>query len=92
MGILNLTPDSFYAPSRVAENAVLRQAEQMLNEGATLLDIGGQSTRPHAEYIAEDTELQRVLPAIAQLHRHFPEAVISIDTFRAKVAEAAVAS
>ena len=92
MGILNLTPDSFYAPSRVADTAVLRQAEQMLKEGATLLDIGGQSTRPHAEYIAEDTELQRVLPAIAQLHRHFPEAVISIDTFRAKVAEAAVAA
>lgn len=91
MGILNLTPDSFYAGSRIAgPNQALKQAEKMLTEGATFLDIGGYSTRPGAPEVSEQEELNRVLPIIQALVREFPEALLSIDTFRARVAEAAV--
>ncbi len=91
MGILNVTPDSFYEGSRVnREDALLRRAEQMLREGAAILDIGGYSSRPGAEHVDAQTELARVVPAIESLHRHFPEAFLSVDTFRASVAKAAV--
>jgi dihydropteroate synthase len=90
MGILNTTPDSFYAASRVAETALLAQAEAMLEAGANILDIGGQSTRPNAEIVTEKEELERTTRAIAQIKQHFSTAIISIDTFRASVAKAAV--
>jgi dihydropteroate synthase len=87
MGIINATPDSFYEKSRVMnEDAIFRQAERMLNEGATILDIGGQSTRPNSERITVDVELQRVSNAVRSLHFQFPDAIISIDTYYAKVA------
>lgn len=92
MGILNLTPDSFYDGSRLpltGEKALLARAETMLTEGATFLDIGGYSTRPQAAEISAAEETERVLPAIRSLRRHFPEALLSVDTFRADVADAA---
>lgn len=91
LGILNVTPDSFYSGSRVEqEDALLRRAERMLEEGAWMLDIGGQSTRPGSERVSAAEEVARVLPAIEALHRRFPEALLSIDTFYASVARAAV--
>ncbi len=86
MGILNATPDSFHAQSRVDLDAGLRTAERMLEEGATILDVGGMSTRPGSEPIAEAEELRRVLPVIAAIHDRFPEAWLSIDTYRSEVA------
>ncbi len=93
MGILNLTPDSFYEGSRVGGvDEALRLAEQMINEGADILDLGGMSSRPGAEIIPIEEELQRVLPAIEAINQRFPEALISVDTLRAKVAKEAVAA
>ncbi len=91
MGIINTTPDSFYAGSRFeAVDEVLRQAEQMLKDGATILDIGGQSTRPGSEKISEEEEMKRVIDPIEAVNKNFPEAFISIDTYYAKVAADAV--
>lgn len=90
MGILNLTPDSFFAGSRVDSSKVLRQAEKMLTDGATFLDLGGYSTRPGADEVPLDEELRRVVPAVEALRREFPQALLSIDTFRARVAREAV--
>jgi dihydropteroate synthase len=91
MGILNATPDSFFAGSRFVqiENA-LQRAEQILQEGGKIIDIGGYSSRPSAEDISIETEKSRVLPIIEAIILRFPEAIISIDTFRAEVAQAAV--
>lgn len=95
MGILNVTPDSFYAGSRVMEpgrtvDAVLERAGQMLADGATFLDLGGYSTRPGAADISPDEETDRLLPAIEALRRHHPDALLSVDTFRASVARQTV--
>lgn len=91
MGIINITPDSFYSKSRQQEtDAILTFAEQMLNEGATILDIGGQSTRPGSTRLSVEEELKRVTGPVAAIHNHFPEAYISIDTFYAKVARESV--
>ncbi len=91
MGILNCTPDSFYSGSRYNnEDIVLKKAEQMLEEGADFLDIGGQSTRPGAPLLSAEEEILRVLPAIKAVIKNFPKALISIDTYHAKVAQAAV--
>lgn len=91
MGILNVTTDSFFAGSRFNEiDAILFRAEQMIRDGASIIDIGGQSTRPGSERLSEDEELQRVLPAIEAIQKRFPEAIISVDTFYAKVAENSV--
>lgn len=88
MGILNFTPDSFYNISRATSiDEALRKTEAFLNEGATFIDIGGYSSRPGAKDISEDEELGRLVPVIEALNKNIPEAVISIDTFRAKVAE-----
>ncbi|WP_345159713.1 dihydropteroate synthase [Pontibacter saemangeumensis] len=93
MGILNVTPDSFYAGSRLSTvEAVLQKAETMLQDGADILDIGGYSSRPGAADIPVQEELDRVAPAVEAIVRNFPEAVVSVDTFRAAVAEAAVAA
>lgn len=92
MGILNITPDSFYEGSRLSGeiDEVLEKAGKMILEGADILDIGGYSSRPGAAEVSEIEELDRVIPAIEAIKRTFPETLISIDTFRAKVAEEAV--
>jgi dihydropteroate synthase len=87
MGILNVTPDSFYEGSRFVEmGAILAEAEKMIREGADMLDIGGQSTRPGAKRLGVNEELQRVIKVVAGLHDRFPETILSIDTYYAKVA------
>jgi dihydropteroate synthase len=91
MGIINATPDSFYKGSRFSdEEAILRQSEQMLKEGAVIIDVGGQSTRPGSSIVSIDEELKRVTGPIKAIQRHFPNAIISIDTFHSKVAKEAV--
>ncbi|MBD0333643.1 MAG: dihydropteroate synthase, partial [Chitinophagaceae bacterium] len=91
MGIINVTPDSFYSGSRSETiDDILHRAEKMISDGAAIIDIGGQSTRPGSIRINADEELQRVLPAIESISNRFPHATLSIDTFYAKVAEHAV--
>lgn len=91
MGILNATPDSFYTKGKYfSQEGILSTAAQMISDGATILDIGGMSTRPGAEVISVSEELGRVVPVIAAIKRQFPEVFISIDTYRAAVAKAAV--
>ena len=91
MGIINVTPDSFFERSRTLDiEAVISKAESMLAAGADILDIGGYSSRPGAVEVSESEELKRVIPAIEAIISHFPDAIISIDTFRSQVAEAAL--
>jgi dihydropteroate synthase len=91
MGVLNATPDSFFEGSRVEKNADLSsRVSAMVNAGMDILDIGGCSTRPGAEEVSEKEELERVLPLIKKIRKEFPEVLISIDTFRASVAEEAL--
>ena len=91
MGIINRSPDSFYRGSRFPDNdALLREVEKMLAEGADWLDIGGQSTRPGAGTVGEEEELRRVVDAIGLLHRQWPELPLSVDTWFSRVAAAAV--
>lgn len=88
MGILNVTPDSFYDGGTYKNSkSILAQAEKMLYEGATFIDIGAYSSRPNADYVSEEEELQRILPIVELLIKEFPEALISIDTFRSKIAK-----
>ena len=92
MGIINVTPDSFYAASKKQSiDEALQQAEKMLAEGATILDAGGQSTRPRSTRISVEEEMERVIPVIEAINKNFPEAYISVDTYYANVAENAVA-
>ena len=87
MGILNVTPDSFYDGGRYEEEtAVLQQAEKMLEAGASFIDIGAYSSRPGAKDISEDEELRRIEPMVTSIVDRFPEIILSIDTFRSKVA------
>jgi dihydropteroate synthase len=91
MGILNVTPDSFYDGARYkTDEEIIRQAEKMLTEGATFIDVGGYSSRPGAQEVSLANELQRSIHAIQLILKEFPEAIISIDTFRSEVAKAAV--
>lgn len=91
MGILNITPDSFYEGSRIQNaEAALKKAEQMIDEGADFLDIGGMSTRPGSEILNETEELKRVIPIIEIILKNFPETLISVDTWRSKVAKESV--
>jgi dihydropteroate synthase len=91
MGIINLTPDSFYAGSRFDKtDDVLYRVEIMLKEGADIIDIGAQSTRPGSERITGGDELKRLMPSLEAIVKRFPDAVISIDTYMAEVAKAAV--
>ena len=93
MGIINATPDSFFAGSRKASiDAALEQAGCMLAAGATILDIGGQSTRPGSELVSESDEAERVLPVIEAVTKAFPDAFISVDTFYAAVARQSIAA
>ncbi len=91
MGILNITPDSFYEGSRVnREETAIAKALQMLEEGASILDVGGYSSRPGADDISPQEETDRVLPVIELIVNQRPDAIISIDTFRASVAKEAI--
>ncbi len=91
MGILNVTPNSFYDGGKhTEEKVILKQVEKMLLEGATFIDVGGYSSKPNAEKVSEEQELQRILPVVQNISKEFPNTVISIDTFRSKVAQAAV--
>jgi len=91
MGIINTTPNSFYAESRkTLEKDILKQVEQMLKEGADFIDVGGYSTPPGAPKVKETEELKRVLPAAEKILKNFPETLISVDTFRASVAEKSI--
>ncbi len=91
MGIINTTPDSFYSNSQQqTTDAAVAKATQMLAEGATILDIGGQTTKPGSESIGAEEEIKRVIPAIEKIIQQFPDAIISIDTYHSTVAQAAV--
>lgn len=91
MGILNLTPDSFFdGGQNNTISLALKQTEKMLSEGATFIDIGGMSSRPGAETISLKEERNRVIPVLEAIIKEFPKAIISIDTFRSKVAEEAI--
>lgn len=91
MGILNITPDSFYDGGHFNQlDQGLKQAEKMIVAGAKIIDIGGMSSRPGAEVISRDEEMQRVIPVITTLHKIFPDTILSIDTIHAKVAKAAI--
>jgi dihydropteroate synthase len=92
MGILNATPDSFYNKGQDSDaDSLLRNAEKMLKDGATILDIGGASSKPGSPLITPEAELERIVPVIKLMYHHFPEAWLSVDTYNAAVAEAAVA-
>jgi len=87
MGILNITPDSFYESSRKTETStVLKRVEQILTEGASIVDIGAQSTRPKSEFLSAEEEIKRLTPALDAINREFPDTIISVDTFYSDVA------
>lgn len=91
MGIINVTPDSFYEGSRVeSEKEIVETAVKMVKDGASILDVGGYSTRPYAPEVSSDEEEKRVLLAIRFILKEIPDAVISVDTFRAQIAEKAI--
>jgi dihydropteroate synthase len=91
MGILNITPDSFFGGGKYnTETAIIHQVDKMLTEGATFIDVGAYSSRPGAQHISEDEEKERILPVINLLVREFPNILISIDTFRSKVAASCI--
>lgn len=93
MGILNLTPDSFYDGGKHNTlDTALAQAEQMLEDGADIIDIGGMSTKPGAELVSVSEELDRVVPVVEALSDKFPDAILSVDTIYARVAEDAIAA
>jgi dihydropteroate synthase len=88
MGILNITPDSFFDGGKYKnESEILQQTEKMLSEGATFIDVGAYSSRPGAIHISEEEELQRIVPVIELLVENFPDIIVSVDTFRSKVAK-----
>jgi len=87
MGILNITPDSFYKDSRISTvDDALRKAEAFMNDGAAFIDLGAYSSRPGAAEVSTDEELKRLIPIVEAITKKLPEALLSIDTFRAKVA------
>lgn len=93
MAILNLTPDSFYSQSRISHiDEALKRTATFIQEGAQFIDIGAYSSRPGAADVSETEELQRLIPIVEAIAKEFPEILISIDTFRAKVAEAGILS
>ncbi|MDO4781644.1 MAG: dihydropteroate synthase [Capnocytophaga felis] len=90
MGILNATPDSFFKNSRVTLTDILKRTEEMLLQEADFIDIGGYSSRPNAKEVSQQEELERVIPAIKSIVRHFPEIKLSVDTFRSEVARQSI--
>lgn len=91
MGILNCTPDSFFDGGKYKdESSILNQIERMLREGATFIDVGAYSSKPGAEDVTEETELQRIIPVVKLILKNYPKTILSIDTFRGRVAEACI--
>lgn len=90
MGILNLTPDSFYSNSRVSKEKLVEKCREMIQEGVDIIDVGGYSSRPGAADVSVEEELERVVDSISLIKKEFPKSIISIDTFRSVVAEEAV--
>src|SRR5947207_11791531 len=88
MGIINVTPDSFYDGGKLkTDQDILSLSEKMLNEGAAILDVGGMSTRPGMHEVSVEEELKRAIPAIAIIRKNFSDTIISVDTWKSKVAE-----
>jgi dihydropteroate synthase len=93
MGILNVTPNSFFDGGKYKnEDEIISQVDKMISEGATFIDIGAYSSKPSAEFVSEQEEVDRIVPAIELILKHFPNALLSIDTFRAEVAKASIES
>ena len=93
MGILNVTPNSFYDGGKYKnETEILSQVEKMLVDGASFIDIGAYSSKPNAEFVSEEAEIVRIAPVVDLILKHFPETILSIDTFRSEVAEIAIES
>lgn len=93
MGILNITPNSFFDGGKYKnENDILSQTDKMLCDGATFIDIGAYSSKPSAEFVSEQEEIERIVPTIELILKHFPDTLLSIDTFRAEVAKASIES
>lgn len=91
MAVVNITPDSFYAGSRIEHlDQLLFRVEQMLSEGASIIDIGGASTKPGSERIKAEMEIERVLPAISAIKKRFPDIFLSLDTYNALTLEAGI--
>jgi dihydropteroate synthase len=91
MGILNVTPNSFFDGGFYPDSkSMLKQVDKMLNEGATFIDIGAYSSKPNAEFVSEEEEIYRLLPIIQLVLKHFPETLLSVDTFRSGVAKVAI--
>jgi dihydropteroate synthase len=91
MGILNITPDSFYDGGKFSSDVlILSQVEKMLSDGATFIDIGGQSSRPTSEFLFAEEEFKRVIPVVDLILKNFPEALLSIDTFHSQVANVCI--
>lgn len=91
MGILNITPNSFFDGGKYKdENELLKRVEKMLNEGADFIDVGAYSSRPNAEFVSEEEEILRIIPVVNLLQKHFPQTILSIDTFRAGVAKSCI--
>ena len=91
MGILNVTPNSFYDGGKYKnETEILSQVEKMLNEGADFIDIGAYSSKPNADFVLEEEEIARIIPVVSLVLKHFPETLLSIDTFRSEVAKVSI--
>ncbi|PZX94973.1 dihydropteroate synthase [Flavobacterium aquariorum] len=91
MGILNITPNSFFDGGKYKnESELLVRVEKMLNEGADFIDVGAYSSKPNAEFVSEEEEILRIIPVVNLLQKHFPEIILSIDTFRAGVAKTCI--
>ena len=93
MGILNITPNSFFDGGMYKnESEVLSRVEKMMSEGATFIDVGAYSSKPSAEFVSEKEEIERIIPFIDSIIKHFPNGILSIDTFRSEVAKACIES
>ncbi len=93
MGILNVTPNSFFDGGKYKnESEILSRVERMSSEGATFIDVGAYSSKPSAEFVSEQEEISRIIPVVNLILKHFPETILSIDTFRAEVAKASIES
>jgi len=91
MGILNVTPNSFFDGGKYKnEQELLERADKMLHEGADFIDVGGYSSKPNAEFVSEEEEISRLLPVVNLLQKHFPDILLSIDTFRSGVAKVCI--
>ncbi|MDN3707558.1 dihydropteroate synthase [Myroides ceti] len=91
MGILNCTPNSFFDGGKYgSQNELLKQVEKMLAEGAAIIDIGAYSSQPQADFVSEAQELERLMTTLIMVRKHFPDAILSVDTFRAEVARISI--